>query len=73
MKRSRLLPALVGLGLGVGGFCAASAVWGARLPGPHPDDALLAAAIDRGGQIRRKFIIVDNWTSPEILDYLSHL
>jgi hypothetical protein len=30
-------------------------------------------AIDRGGQIRRKFIIVDNWTSPEILDYLSHL
>jgi cytochrome c biogenesis protein CcmG/thiol:disulfide interchange protein DsbE len=30
-------------------------------------------AIDRSGQIRRKFIIVDNWTSPEILEYLSHL
>ena len=30
-------------------------------------------AIDRNGQIRRKFIIVQDWTSPEIVDYLSHL
>ena len=30
-------------------------------------------AIDPQGEIRRKFIIVDNWTSPEILQYLSQL
>lgn len=30
-------------------------------------------AIDPRGQIRRKFIIVQDWTSPEILDYLAHL
>ena len=30
-------------------------------------------AIDRNGKIRRKFIIVQDWTSPEIMDYLSHL
>jgi cytochrome c biogenesis protein CcmG/thiol:disulfide interchange protein DsbE len=29
--------------------------------------------IDRSGQIRRKFINAQDWTSPEILDYLSHL
>ena len=30
-------------------------------------------AIDREGQIRRKFVNAQDWTSPEILDYLSHL
>jgi cytochrome c biogenesis protein CcmG, thiol:disulfide interchange protein DsbE len=30
-------------------------------------------AIDPKGQIRRKFIIVDDWTSPEILNFLSRL
>jgi len=30
-------------------------------------------AIDRGGQIRRKFVSAQDWTSPEIVDYLSHL
>jgi cytochrome c biogenesis protein CcmG/thiol:disulfide interchange protein DsbE len=30
-------------------------------------------AIDRGGQIRRKFVNAQDWTSPEIVDYLSHL
>jgi cytochrome c biogenesis protein CcmG, thiol:disulfide interchange protein DsbE len=29
--------------------------------------------IDRKGQIRRKFISAQDWTSPEILDYLSRL
>jgi cytochrome c biogenesis protein CcmG, thiol:disulfide interchange protein DsbE len=29
--------------------------------------------IDRRGQIRRKFISAQDWTSPEILNYLSHL
>jgi cytochrome c biogenesis protein CcmG, thiol:disulfide interchange protein DsbE len=29
--------------------------------------------IDRSGQIRRKFIGAQDWTSPEILNYLSHL
>jgi cytochrome c biogenesis protein CcmG/thiol:disulfide interchange protein DsbE len=29
--------------------------------------------IDRNGRIRRKFISAQDWTSPEILDYLSHL
>ena len=29
--------------------------------------------IDRNGQIRRKFINSQDWTSPEIVDYLSHL
>jgi cytochrome c biogenesis protein CcmG/thiol:disulfide interchange protein DsbE len=29
--------------------------------------------IDRNGQIRRKFISAQDWTSPEILNYLSHL
>jgi cytochrome c biogenesis protein CcmG/thiol:disulfide interchange protein DsbE len=29
--------------------------------------------IDRQGRIRRKFISAQDWTSPEILDYLSHL
>jgi cytochrome c biogenesis protein CcmG, thiol:disulfide interchange protein DsbE len=29
--------------------------------------------IDRRGEIRRKFISAQDWTSPEILDYLSHL
>jgi cytochrome c biogenesis protein CcmG, thiol:disulfide interchange protein DsbE len=29
--------------------------------------------IDRNGQIRRKFISAQDWTSPEIMDYLSHL
>lgn len=29
--------------------------------------------IDRDGQIRRKFISAQDWTSPEILNYLSHL
>jgi cytochrome c biogenesis protein CcmG, thiol:disulfide interchange protein DsbE len=29
--------------------------------------------IDRGGQIRRKFISAQDWTSPEILEYLSRL
>jgi thiol-disulfide isomerase/thioredoxin len=29
--------------------------------------------IDRHGQIRRKFISAQDWTSPEILNYLSHL
>jgi cytochrome c biogenesis protein CcmG/thiol:disulfide interchange protein DsbE len=29
--------------------------------------------IDRDGRIRRKFISAQDWTSPEILDYLSHL
>jgi cytochrome c biogenesis protein CcmG/thiol:disulfide interchange protein DsbE len=29
--------------------------------------------IDRDGKIRRKFISAQEWTSPEILDYLSHL
>jgi peroxiredoxin len=29
--------------------------------------------IDRSGQIRRKFINAQDWTSPEILDYLSRL
>jgi thiol-disulfide isomerase/thioredoxin len=30
-------------------------------------------AIDRRGQIRRKFVNAQDWTSPEILNYLSHL
>ena len=30
-------------------------------------------AIDPQGQIRRKFIIVEDWTSPEILNFISHL
>ncbi len=30
-------------------------------------------AIDRNGQIRRKFVSAQDWTSPEILDYLSRL
>jgi cytochrome c biogenesis protein CcmG, thiol:disulfide interchange protein DsbE len=29
--------------------------------------------IDRNGQIRRKFISAQDWTSPEIVNYLSHL
>ena len=29
--------------------------------------------IDRNGQIRRKFISAQDWTSPEIMNYLSHL
>jgi peroxiredoxin len=29
--------------------------------------------IDRKGEIRRKFINAQDWTSPEIVDYLSHL
>ena len=29
--------------------------------------------IDRRGQIRRKFISAQDWTSPEIVNYLSHL
>jgi cytochrome c biogenesis protein CcmG, thiol:disulfide interchange protein DsbE len=29
--------------------------------------------IDRQGRIRRKFIGAQNWTTPEILQYLSHL
>ena len=29
--------------------------------------------IDRDGRIRRKFISAQDWTSPEILDYLAHL
>lgn len=29
--------------------------------------------IDRNGQIRRKFVIAQDWTSPEILDYLARL
>jgi cytochrome c biogenesis protein CcmG/thiol:disulfide interchange protein DsbE len=29
--------------------------------------------IDRSGEIRRKFINAQDWTSPEILDYLSRL
>lgn len=29
--------------------------------------------IDRGGRIRRKFIGPQDWTSPEIVNYLSHL
>ena len=29
--------------------------------------------IDRDGQIRRKFISAQDWTSPEILEYLSRL
>ena len=29
--------------------------------------------IDRGGRIRRKFISAQDWTSPEILEYLSRL
>ena len=30
-------------------------------------------AIDRHGQIRRKFVNSQDWTSPEILEYLSRL
>jgi cytochrome c biogenesis protein CcmG, thiol:disulfide interchange protein DsbE len=30
-------------------------------------------AIDRNGQIRRKFVNAQDWTSPEILDYLSRM
>ncbi len=30
-------------------------------------------AIDRRGQIRRKFVSAQDWTSPEIVDFLSHL
>jgi len=29
--------------------------------------------IDRQGNIRRKFVSAQNWTSPEILDYLARL
>ncbi len=29
--------------------------------------------IDRNGEIRRKFINAQDWTSPEIVNYLSHL
>jgi cytochrome c biogenesis protein CcmG, thiol:disulfide interchange protein DsbE len=29
--------------------------------------------IDRSGQIRRKFIGAQDWTSAEIVDYLAHL
>lgn len=29
--------------------------------------------IDRHGKVRRKFISAQDWTSPEILNYLSHL
>jgi peroxiredoxin len=29
--------------------------------------------IDRKGEIRRKFINAQDWTSPEIVNYLSHL
>ncbi len=29
--------------------------------------------IDRTGILRRKFVSAQNWTSPEILDYLKHL
>jgi peroxiredoxin len=29
--------------------------------------------IDRKGILRRKFVSAQNWTSPEILDYLSKL
>jgi peroxiredoxin len=29
--------------------------------------------IDREGQIRRKFVNSQDWTSPEIVNYLSHL
>jgi cytochrome c biogenesis protein CcmG, thiol:disulfide interchange protein DsbE len=29
--------------------------------------------IDRNGKIQRKFISAQDWTSPEIVDYLSHL
>ncbi len=29
--------------------------------------------IDRTGRLRRKFVSAQNWTSPEIIDYLKHL
>jgi peroxiredoxin len=29
--------------------------------------------IDRNGNLRRKFVSAQDWTSPEILDYLSKL
>ena len=29
--------------------------------------------IDRNGMLRRKFVSAQNWTSPEIIDYLSKL
>ena len=29
--------------------------------------------VDRSGNLRRKFVIAQNWTSPEILTYLRHL
>jgi cytochrome c biogenesis protein CcmG, thiol:disulfide interchange protein DsbE len=29
--------------------------------------------IDRSGQVRRKFVNAQDWTSPEIVSYLSHL
>ncbi len=29
--------------------------------------------IDRNGNLRRKFVNAQNWTSPEIVDYLKHL
>jgi cytochrome c biogenesis protein CcmG, thiol:disulfide interchange protein DsbE len=29
--------------------------------------------IDRDGRVRRKFISAQDWTSPEIVNYLSHL
>jgi len=29
--------------------------------------------IDRNGIIRRKFVSAQDWTSPEIIDYLNHL
>ena len=29
--------------------------------------------IDRSGDIRRKFVNAQDWTSPEIVNYLSHL
>jgi cytochrome c biogenesis protein CcmG, thiol:disulfide interchange protein DsbE len=29
--------------------------------------------IDRNGMVRRKFVLAENWTSPEIVDYLRKL
>ena len=37
---------------------------------PRPPETYV---IDRNGQIRRKFIGPQDWTSPEIVNYLSHL
>jgi peroxiredoxin len=29
--------------------------------------------IDRNGMVRRKFVLAENWTSPEIVEYLQKL